>query len=52
MYRQLLLDITRELQLDYTGLIDVIDLTNIIMKYNSEATEEMNPCPFYIEELR
>lgn len=52
MDRQLLLDITRELQLDYTGLIDVIDLTNIIMKYNSEATDEMNPCPFYIEEIK
>lgn len=52
MYRQLLLDITREQHLDYTGLIDVIDLTNIIMRYNSEATNEMNPCPYYIEELR
>ena len=52
MDRQLLLDITRELQLDYTGLIDVIDLTNIILKYNSEATDEMIPCPFYIEELK
>lgn len=52
MDKQLLLDITRELQLDYTGLIDVVDLTNIIMKYNSEATDEMNPCPFYIEEIK
>ena len=52
MDRQLLLDITRDLQLDYTGLIDVIDLTNIILRYNSEATDEMNQCPFYIEEIK